>query len=71
MHAGLLGAFKGNARAAQFCQPINIVGLDAQHVFYVMAHFLAPCLCPEYTGLELYFVFQAFFRDRFGNVGRV
>ena len=44
MHALLLGALAGHARAGDFRQAVNIVGLDGQGLFNLPAHFLGPGL---------------------------
>ena len=51
VHAALFFTFKGNARSRNFGEAINVIGLDAQGLFNVVAHFFGPCFCSEYTCL--------------------
>ena len=52
VHARLFGALKGHTRTGNLSQAIDIVGLDAQSLLNIVAHFLRPGFGAEDTGFE-------------------
>ena len=72
VHAGLLGALEGDARAGKLRQAVDIVGLDAQRVLDILAHFLAPCLSAEDAGFQRNLIrSHAHLLHRFAEICRV
>ena len=71
VHARLLAALKGHARAAGLREAVDVIGLDAQLLLNVPAHLLAPGLGAEDAGLQLDLVPQAPLLDALRQVGGV
>ena len=71
MHARLFAAFIGHAGAGGLGQTVNVISLDAELIFDVMAHFIAPGLGAEDACLELDFIAQPLLVNGFRQILRI
>ena len=71
VHSALLAALVADARAFEFGEAVDVVGLDAEVFLDVAAHLFAPRLRAEDSGLELDGVLEAALDYRLADVGGV
>ena len=72
MHAVLLFALEGDARAGGLSETVNVVSLDAKGLFDVAPHLFGPGLCAEDACLKaVIFRLVALLLEGFAYISRV
>ena len=71
MHSRLFTAFKGNSRAGNFSQAVDVICFNTETAFDVAAHFLTPRFCAENAGLQMDLIPQTAFVDGLSQISCV
>src|SRR5574344_1513343 len=71
VQAFVILAVTGNARTHHFAQSVDVIRLDVEHIFNLIAHLLRPRFSTADCSAQLYFVEQSLRSDFFCNVEQV